>query len=141
MRRTRGSARGSASSRIVARARAIVSHGSSMTATSLPQRSQSITTISRSPQDLTSGSGGSNDIPSTPPTSQPGHGTGQITINTIHELCRGMLSKMNGFDSRLKAIEEKQLKLSDALKELHDMTKKLSKESFTIKGTHREVAK
>ena len=118
-----------------------------MTATSLPQQSRSITPSLRPSQELTSG--GSNDTPPTLLTSQPGlqpgHGTGvpnsgqNITINTIHELCRGMLSKMNGFDSRLKAIEEKQLKLSDAMKELHDMTKKLSKESFTIKGTHREV--
>ena len=43
---------------------------------------------------------------------------------------------MNGFDSHLRAIEDKQLKLSDAI---NDMVKKLSKESFTIKGTPREV--
>ena len=40
----------------------------------------------------------------------------------------------------LKAIEDKQLKLSDAIKELNDMIKKLSKESFTIKGTLHEVS-
>ena len=50
-----------------------------------------------------------------------------------------ILSKMNGFDGRLRAIEDKQLKLSDAIKELNDMVKKLSKESFTIKGTPCEV--
>ena len=41
---------------------------------------------------------------------------------------------MNGLEGRLKGIEDKQLKLSDAVKELNDMMK-LSKESFTIKGT------
>ena len=49
------------------------------------------------------------------------------------------MSKMNGFDGRLRAIEDKQLKLSDAIKELNDIVKKLSKESFTIKGTPSEV--
>ena len=61
------------------------------------------------------------------------------TINSVHELCKGILSKMNGFDHRLKEMEDKQLKLSDAIKELHDMMKKMSKDSFVIKGTPYEV--
>ena len=61
-----------------------------------------------------------------------------ITINSVHELCKGILNKMNGFDHWLKAMEDKQLKLSDALKELHD-NNMMSKESFSIKETPYKV--
>ena len=44
------------------------------------------------------------------------------------------------FDGRLKGIEDKQARLSDALKELNEMMKKFTKESFVIKGTPREAS-
>ena len=49
---------------------------------------------------------------------QPGNNQPTISINGVHELCRGILSKMNGFDGRLIAIEDKLLKSSDARGEL-----------------------
>lgn len=140
MNATRG--RGSASSRIIASARAATAgHGVGMTATSIPSlnvRSQS------SSRTITSGGVGrqvttsrSNSVSSIPVTN-PDNGQ-NATINSVYELCNGILSKMNGFDDRLKQMEDKQLKISDAIKELHDMIKKMSKASFAIKGTPYEV--
>ena len=140
MNRPRG--RGSASSRIIASARATAGRGVGMTATSIPslsQRSQLIV----SPSNTSGGISRSNSLSSPPvtnPTNRSGDSSSDGTINSVHELCTGILNKMNGFDNRLKAMEEKQLKLSDAIKELHDTMKKMSKESFAIKGTPYEVS-
>ena len=125
MNRPRG--RGSASSRIIASARAIAGRGVGMTATSIPslnQRSQLIV----SPSNMSGGISRSNSV-SSPPVTNPTNlrssdSSGDCTINSVHELCKGILNKMNGFDHRLKEMEEKQLKLSDAIKELHGMMKK-----------------
>lgn len=40
----------------------------------------------------------------------------QVMNNGIFEVCKGILNKMNGLEGRLKDIEDKQLKLSDAVK-------------------------
>lgn len=137
MNRPRG--RGSASSRIIASARAIAGRGVGMTATSIPslnQRSQLIV----SPSNTSGGISRVSSPPVTNPTNpRSSDSSSDCTINSVHELCKGILNKMNGFDHRLKEMEDKQLKLSDAIKELHGMMKKMSKESFAIKGTPYEV--
>ena len=55
----------------------------------------------------------------------------------IYDVCKGVMGQLRGFDGRLKAIEDKQARLSDAFKELNEMMKTFPKESF---GSPREVS-
>ena len=61
-----------------------------------------------------------------------------ITLEKVYEECRTN-EKMRGLDGRLRMIDDRTIKLSSTLKELHDLLKKHCKSSFVIKGSAFEV--
>ena len=151
---TRG--RGSASARVQARARAmtgakggstVATSSGVMTATSLPSlvdRSRNVTTYTTATTPVHPRT--NEMVPTTSATTLTNTGRsggmsgGEVTMAHVHELCKGLIAQIKVIDGCLKGIDEKQSKLSDAVKELNDMMKKYTKESFAIKGTPREVS-
>ena len=61
------------------------------------------------------------------------------TVNSILSMCKGHRDQMNRIEQRILGLEKKQDKLSDTLKEITDLIKKLKKDSFSIKGSPYEV--
>ena len=53
--------------------------------------------------------------------------------------CRGIQEHVKRVEQRVVAMEKKQDKMSDTLKDILDLLKKLRKESFSIKGSSYEV--
>ena len=63
----------------------------------------------------------------------------RAAVSSILRMSRGFQDQMNKIDQRLLGLEKKQDKLSDTLKEINDLVKKIKKDSFCIKGSPYEV--
>ena len=60
-------------------------------------------------------------------------------IGSVRVYCRGIQEHVKRVEQRVVAMEKKQDKMSDTLKDILDLLKKLRKESFSIKGSSYEV--
>ena len=69
----------------------------------------------------------------------PLHSWRLAAVSSILRMSRGFQDQMNRIDQRLLGLEKKQDKLSDTLKEINDLVKKIKKDSFCIKGSPYEV--
>ena len=82
----------------------------------------------------------------------PGHTTNQSlhsgdfesddltsVVKSVYSMCKSTNDQCRRIELKLKGVEQNQVKLTAALKELTDLMKKQEKNSFTIKGSPFEV--